>query len=73
MNRRTALINDLRIFKKSLSREIPIKKMILFGSYATGKTHRWSDIDLIVVSNKFRKKKRFSARAARTLCASAHR
>ena len=30
--------------------------MILFGSYARGKTHRFSDVDLIVVSPRFRRK-----------------
>lgn len=28
-------------------------KYILFGSWASGKVHEWSDIDLCVVSNKF--------------------
>ena len=27
--------------------------MYLFGSMASGKTHRWSDVDLIVVSKRF--------------------
>ncbi len=26
---------------------------VVFGSQATGKTHRWSDIDLLVVSPRF--------------------
>ena len=47
----------LREFKKKLSKKIPIKKMILFGSRAGGKPHRWSDFDLIIVSEKFRKKR----------------
>lgn len=33
--------------------------MILFGSQATGRTHRWSDVDLIIVSPKFRRKRSF--------------
>ena len=45
----------LKSFKKNLSRKIPIDKMILFGSRAWGKPHRWSDFDLIIVSSKFRK------------------
>jgi predicted nucleotidyltransferase len=28
-------------------------KIILFGSYAKGRQHEWSDIDLVVVSNDF--------------------
>ncbi len=36
---------------------MPIRKMILFGSRAWGRTHRDSDVDLIIVSPAFRKKK----------------
>ena len=28
----------------------------MFGSYATGKIHQWSDIDLLVISPRFDKK-----------------
>ena len=47
-------IEFLKKFKKKLSKNISVDKMILFGSRATGKTHRWSDFDLIIVSKKFR-------------------
>ncbi len=53
---------DLEIvkkFKKELSKKIPIKKLILFGSRASGKTHEWSDFDIIVVSDNFKEKKTF--------------
>lgn len=30
--------------------------MILFGSRARGKVHRYSDVDLLIVSEKFRRK-----------------
>lgn len=33
--------------------KLPIKKVILFGSYAKGTQHRWSDIDLCIVSPRF--------------------
>ena len=33
-----------------------IEKMYLFGSMATGKIHKYSDIDLIIVSKKFKGK-----------------
>lgn len=46
----------LKKFKKELSKEISIEKMYLFGSRAKGKTHRWSDFDLLIVSKKFRNK-----------------
>jgi predicted nucleotidyltransferase len=32
---------------------IPIKEAILFGSYAKGNYHDWSDIDLALVSDAF--------------------
>jgi len=32
---------------------LPVSKVFLFGSYARGTQHRWSDIDLCVVSPKF--------------------
>ncbi len=33
---------------------LPIRKVILFGSYAKGKQHKWSDIDVCVVSPRFK-------------------
>ena len=48
-------IDYLKEFKKKLSNNIPIDKMILFGSRAFGKPSRWSDFDLIIISKKFRK------------------
>jgi len=32
---------------------IPIKQAILFGSYARGNYHEWSDVDLALVSDIF--------------------
>ena len=42
--------NYLTVLKKN---NIPIKEAILFGSYATGKYQKWSDIDIALVSNIF--------------------
>lgn len=39
-----------------LEQEIPIKEVILFGSYAHGKPKEYSDIDLAVISNWFENK-----------------
>ncbi|MEK7202987.1 MAG: nucleotidyltransferase domain-containing protein [Patescibacteria group bacterium] len=41
----------INILKKD---KLPIKKVILFGSYAKGGQHKWSDIDLCVISPKFK-------------------
>ena len=37
-----------------LSKQIPLQKVILFGSYAKGTTHKDSDIDLAVFSDYFK-------------------
>lgn len=34
--------------------KLPIKKVILFGSYAKGTQKKWSDIDVCVISPKFK-------------------
>jgi len=34
--------------------KLPIKKAILFGSYGRGTQHKWSDIDLCIISPKFK-------------------
>ena len=59
MRKKNAIVGELNKFKKQLSLNIPIKKMILFGSLAKGRYHKDSDIDLIIVSDKFRGKKSF--------------
>lgn len=33
---------------------LPIREVILFGSYARGAQRKWSDIDLCVISPKFK-------------------
>ena len=59
MHKRNDIIKNLSEFKKKLSVDMPLSKMILFGSMATGRAHKDSDIDLILVSHKFRGKKSF--------------
>ena len=59
MHKKNGLIEELNLFKKKLSVKVPIDRMILFGSIAKGKGHKDSDIDLIMVSHKFRGKKSF--------------
>ena len=49
-----AKINEIiKGFILTLSQEIPIKEVILFGSYAHGKPKEYSDIDLAVISDWF--------------------
>ena len=37
-----------------LGKQIPIQKVILFGSYAKGTTHKYSDIDIAIFSDYFK-------------------
>lgn len=48
--------NLIKRYKKALEKAgVPVEKIILFGSYATGKPKPYSDIDLCVVSKIFGK------------------
>lgn len=48
------LAEDLKkTFKKN---GVKVSKLILFGSYAKGTPHPWSDVDICVVSPQFGKK-----------------
>ncbi|MDO8661497.1 MAG: nucleotidyltransferase domain-containing protein [Candidatus Woesearchaeota archaeon] len=47
------LLKKLVRFKKKISLEYPMKKMLLFGSQADGTATRESDVDLILVSVVF--------------------
>ncbi|OGS45258.1 MAG: hypothetical protein A3K66_03715 [Euryarchaeota archaeon RBG_16_67_27] len=57
------LVRRLQRFRRKVAGRYKIERMILFGSYARGRTHRFSDVDLIVVSPRFRRKN-ISARAS---------
>lgn len=57
------LVRDLQRFRRKIEARYQIERMILFGSRARGKTHRFSDVDLIVVSPRFRRKN-IAARAS---------
>jgi predicted nucleotidyltransferase len=51
---RKDIIKILNEFSKSLDKEgIKVTKLILYGSYATGRFHKDSDIDVAVVSSDF--------------------
>ena len=47
------IINDYKLALKSLG--ITVQKTILFGSFARGNARKDSDIDLIIVSEDFKK------------------
>tara|TARA_Y100000310_G_scaffold345413_1_gene464718 strand:+ start:26698 stop:27015 length:318 start_codon:yes stop_codon:yes gene_type:complete len=47
-------LTQIKSFAKDLEKDFKIKKLILFGSRATGKAKKDSDIDLIIVSDDFK-------------------
>ena len=54
MGQRETIIEGVARFKKRLSRETDVERVIFFGSRASGKPTRWSDVDLLIVSTTFR-------------------
>jgi len=40
---------------KLKAKKYPISAVYLFGSYATGKANKWSDIDVAIISDKLKK------------------
>ncbi len=52
--RKAGIIKELKKFKDKISQKYNPEKIIFFGSRASGKPHRDSDIDLIVVSKSFK-------------------
>ncbi|MBP9883901.1 MAG: nucleotidyltransferase domain-containing protein [Chitinophagales bacterium] len=54
MDRKSFAIDYAKKFLRECeSQNIPIGKAILFGSFVSGKSHRYSDIDLAIVSERF--------------------
>ena len=44
---------SIRRFVAEVKRQHDVQAIYLFGSHVTGNTHKWSDIDLLVVSPDF--------------------
>jgi poly(A) polymerase Pap1 len=49
------IISKLKVFAQSLAEDISIQKVYLFGSYAAGTANEDSDIDILVISDDFKK------------------
>lgn len=49
----------IRSYVRALEPTIQVDRVILYGSYAHGKPHEWSDIDLAVISSDFANKNRW--------------
>ena len=52
--KRTAIKTVERFVKEVKSSGIHVRKAFLFGSYAHGKPHKWSDIDVALVADEFK-------------------
>ncbi|MFQ6128417.1 MAG: nucleotidyltransferase domain-containing protein [Thermoplasmata archaeon] len=64
MDEREKIVGELKTFRNRMSKHYPIVELIFFGSIARGEFREDSDIDLIIVSEKF-KGMNFIRRAAR--------
>ena len=54
MDSRSTLVADqIEHFIARLNRELDVAQVILFGSYAYGRPHEWSDVDIAVISPAF--------------------
>ena len=53
LTKKTA-IERVRCFARELKDAgLHLRKVILYGSYANGQPHKWSDIDVIMVADEF--------------------
>ncbi len=52
-------LKEVRRFIDRAKKEINIEKVILFGSFAEERQGEWSDIDLAIISNDFKKMSHF--------------
>ena len=64
LGRREEILRELERLVRRLKETLPLEKVYLFGSFATGNIHEGSDIDLVLVG-QFRE--RFQERIFRVL------
>jgi len=57
VKKKTDIKKAIDTFIELLTKEIPVEQVILFGSWVKGKAKSESDIDIIVVSPAFSRKK----------------
>ncbi len=49
-----SIVNVVKQYLQTLvERDIPVHQGVIFGSQVSGRPHKWSDIDLLVVSPRF--------------------
>lgn len=54
LTRRAAIKTVERFVREIKASGIQVRRAVLFDSYAHGKPHEWSDIDVAVVADEFR-------------------
>jgi predicted nucleotidyltransferase len=45
------LFNEIRVFARKLKKNLPVKEVYLYGSFARGEIHEGSDIDLLIIGD----------------------
>lgn len=55
MDKKKSIIKKLKNFKNLVNQDYPVDRIIFFGSRTRNRAHRYSDIDLIIVSKKFKR------------------
>ena len=51
IKRSEELLKEIRIFADRLKKELPVKEVYLYGSFAKGEIHEGSDIDLFIIGD----------------------
>ncbi len=51
---RASALRAIQRFMKLADTKINIEKIVLFGSHAMDQAHKWSDIDIAVISDDFK-------------------
>lgn len=54
LTKRAAIKKVEQFVKEVKSSGVRIRRAVLFGSYAHGKPHKWSDIDVALVADEFK-------------------
>jgi uncharacterized protein len=53
LTKKTAIARVRNFAREVKDSGVHLHKVILFGSYASGKAHRWSDVDVALVAKEF--------------------
>ncbi len=51
---KTKIQKSIKLFTERVKNKFNPKQILLFGSYATGRANEYSDIDIIVLADKFK-------------------